>query len=257
MSKKYFWLKLKEDFFRQKEIKKLRSIAGGDTYTVIYLKMQLLSIKNAGKLFFENVGDDFANELSLELDEDENNVKMTLAFLERHGLIEYCDNNEYLLHEAVKSIGSETDVAERVRKHREKKNKLLQCNEPETICYTEIDIDIDIDKDIDKDKDKEKDNTTLDSFEIFWMYYDKKTSRNKCLAKWKKIKPELHQTIYNHVKEYVKSTPDKKYRKNPETYLNNECWNDEIVYPKGTVKPVEQQQEDFKKLCEENKKYFE
>ena len=147
-SKKYFWLKLKEDFFRQKEIKKLRSIAGGDTYTVIYLKMQLLSIKNAGKLFFENVGDDFANELALELDEDENNVKMTLAFLERHGLIEYCDNNEYLLHEAVKSVGSETDVAERVRKHREKKTKLLQCNEPETICYTEIE------KDIDKEKDK-------------------------------------------------------------------------------------------------------
>ena len=84
-----------------------------------------------------------------------------------------------------------------------------------------------------------KDNPTLDSFEIFWMYYDKKTSRNKCLAKWNKIKPELYQTIYNHVKEYVKSTPDKKYRKNPETYLNNECWNDEIVKGKDQLSSVD------------------
>ena len=36
--KKYYWLKLKEDFFRDKKIKKLRKIAGGDTYTIIYLK---------------------------------------------------------------------------------------------------------------------------------------------------------------------------------------------------------------------------
>ena len=43
-TKKYYWLKLNEGFFRDKKIKKLRKIAGGDTYTVIYLKMQLLSL---------------------------------------------------------------------------------------------------------------------------------------------------------------------------------------------------------------------
>ena len=47
-NKKYFWLKLKDNFFNQKEIKKLRRIAGGDTYTIIYLKLQLLSIKKEG-----------------------------------------------------------------------------------------------------------------------------------------------------------------------------------------------------------------
>ena len=47
--KKYYWLKLKDDFFRDKKMKKLRNIAGGDTYTIIYLKMQLLSLKNRQK----------------------------------------------------------------------------------------------------------------------------------------------------------------------------------------------------------------
>ena len=49
--KRYYWLKLKENFFNQKEVKKLRRVAGGDTYTIIYLKLQLLSLKNGGKLF--------------------------------------------------------------------------------------------------------------------------------------------------------------------------------------------------------------
>lgn len=49
-SRCYLWLKLPDDFFRQKPIKKLRKIAGGDTYTIIYLKMLLISLKNMAKL---------------------------------------------------------------------------------------------------------------------------------------------------------------------------------------------------------------
>lgn len=48
MGKRYWWLKLPENFFDAIEIKKLRRIAGGDTYTIIYLKMMLLSLKNNG-----------------------------------------------------------------------------------------------------------------------------------------------------------------------------------------------------------------
>ena len=43
MAKRYYWLKLKDDYLDSPKIKKLRKIAGGDTYTIIYLKMQLLS----------------------------------------------------------------------------------------------------------------------------------------------------------------------------------------------------------------------
>ena len=62
--KKYYWLKLKEDFFRQPRMKKLRKVAGGDTYTIIYLKMQLLSLENEGTLFFEGIEDDFIDSVS-------------------------------------------------------------------------------------------------------------------------------------------------------------------------------------------------
>ena len=142
-NKKFYWPKLKNDFFNQKEIKKLRRIAGGDTYTIIYLKMQLLSLKNDGKIFFDGIEDTFAEELALEIDEDPKNVEVTLLFLEKCGFIEKGGEDEYFLPQAQESLGSETAGAARVRRHREKE-KALQCNSPVTIGNTEIEKEIDI-----------------------------------------------------------------------------------------------------------------
>lgn len=147
-NKKYYWLKLKDDFFKQKEIKKLRKIAGGDTYTIIYLKMQLLSLKTDGILVFEGIENNIVEELALELDEDVENVKVTWLYLEKHGIVEPINNEQFLLPKTIELIGSETSVAARVRKFREKQ-KLLQCNTGETNSNTEIEIDIE--KEIDKD----------------------------------------------------------------------------------------------------------
>lgn len=135
-NKKYYWLKLKDDFFRQKEIKKLGKIAGGDTYTIIYLKMLLLAIKNDNKLYFEGVEECFVDELALELDEDVDNVKVTLEFLQNQRLIEMISEDEYSLLQCETMTGVESASAERVRKHRLKRKeeqKKLQCNTEVTV----------------------------------------------------------------------------------------------------------------------------
>ncbi len=140
MAKRYYWLKLKADWFSDKRIKKLRSIAGGDTHTIIYLKMMLLSLKDEGKLYFEGVEDNFASEIAFALDEDAENVKLTLAFLQRHGLIEIGDDDEYQLTEVPTIISSDTASTIRSRECRERKKQLalgqevLQCNTNETDC---------------------------------------------------------------------------------------------------------------------------
>ena len=144
MAKKYFWLKLKNDFFTQPKIKKLRRIAGGDTYTIIYLKMQLLSLKNDGRLFYEGIEDDFPEEIALTIDEDPENVRVTVQYLLSQGLMENCSESEYVMTETQNLIGSETDSARRVRKSRER--KALQCNTDVTNCNTEIEKEIELDK---------------------------------------------------------------------------------------------------------------
>lgn len=66
------------------------------------------------------------------------------------------------------------------------------------------------------------------SFLKFWNLYQKKCDRAKCEAKWKKLKPDEVKAIFQTLPSYIDSTPDVTYRKNPLTYLNGKCWNDEV-----------------------------
>lgn len=67
-----------------------------------------------------------------------------------------------------------------------------------------------------------------DHFDDFWCLYDKKKDRKKCAAKFSKLKEKDITKIFETLPAYIRSTPDENYRKNPLTYLNGECWNDEI-----------------------------
>lgn len=149
--RRFYWLKLKEDFFESKRIKKLRRLAGGDTLTIIYLKMQLKSIKTDGVLRYTGLEKSFAEELALDLDENPEDVGLLLNYLLSVGLIETSDNINFLLPYAVESTGSEGASAERVRNFRER--QALLCN----VDVTEVKRigNVEIEKEIEIDKEKE------------------------------------------------------------------------------------------------------
>lgn len=65
-------------------------------------------------------------------------------------------------------------------------------------------------------------------FEDFWNAYDKKVDAKKCKRKFMKLADYQRTMIMNTVEDYVLSTPDRQYRKNPYTWLNGEGWKDEI-----------------------------
>jgi len=71
--------------------------------------------------------------------------------------------------------------------------------------------------------------TVWPAFSDFWELYDKKIDRSKCEKKFGKISQEAREKLMQHLVSYVASTPDKNYRKNPETYLNNQSWENEII----------------------------
>ena len=179
-NKRYYWLKLKKDFFDSKEMKKLRKLAGGDTFTIIYLKMQLLSLDDEGKLYFDGVEDSFAEEIALQIDEEPENVKVTILYLQKVGLIEMQADNELFLSEVPYMTGSETDKAEYMRKKRQQKSKCViskgnnvtQMLPDVTKCYTEIEKETEKDKD--KEKEKETDNnisTGVDGISPIHIHY--------------------------------------------------------------------------------------
>lgn len=117
--KRYFWLKLHDDFFTSKRIKKLRKIAGGDTYLIIYLKMQLKTLKTNGLMEFTGLESDIAEEIALDIDEEPDNVRVTLNYLLSNGLAE--TNDRYIFFPyAVENTGSEGSSAKRMRDLRER-----------------------------------------------------------------------------------------------------------------------------------------
>lgn len=264
-NKKYFWFKLKEDFFRNKKIKKLRRIAGGDTYTIIYLKMQLLSLKDNGNLYFEDVEETFAEEIALEIDEDVDNVKVTLMFLLKNGLIEQVSEDEYSLVETKECIGSETASTLRSRKSRalkqENEQKALQCNTNATNCNTEIDIEKEIEL---RDKDKVKEikrkygeyqNVKLTDKEYNSLISEYGSSTDeiiKYLDEYIEMKGTKYKSCYMAIKKWVvAAVKEKKNRPNASnTYRREEIvpdWFNKDIQPQQATTEEQQEIEDMLK----------
>ena len=91
------------------------------------------------------------------------------------------------------------------------------------------------------DKDKNESETELyPTFQDFWECYNKKTgSIKKIQPKWDRLKHEIKCEIMEYIPHYIASQPEKQYRKNPETFLNNEGWKDEIINDKRfNKKPI-------------------
>lgn len=179
--KRYYWLKLQDDFFDSKRIKKLRKLASGDTFTIIYLKMQLLAMKRDGVLEYTGLEDSFSKELALDLDEDEDNVAVTVAYLLSCGLLETSDDREYFVPYAVLNTGSEGSSTKRVREHRER--KALQCNTDVTPVKQigNVEKDIEIEKREEKSSGRAKRFTppTLDEVRAYCIERGKGVDADK------------------------------------------------------------------------------
>lgn len=172
--KRYYWLKLQNDFFSRKEIKRLRRIAGGDTLTIIYLKMLCRSLKDNGKLYYDGLDNDFVSELAMDIDEDTENVQITVNYLIKTGLLEQIDEVEYTLKDAESNTGSETAAAGRMRRCRAKKVTEMRNNVTQELQVGYVEIEIEKEKEIDKEIEEEieKEEERPSSSEILKMYGD-------------------------------------------------------------------------------------
>lgn len=170
--KRYWWLKLPETFFQQKEVRALRRRENGSVLILIYIKMQLSSLQTGGVLLFDGYEDSFAEELAFQIDEDPEDVQKVIDFLKKHGLLVEKSDNEIYLPAVTENTGTEGSSAERVRNYRKKK-ELLQCNTAcensmlqsnaqasqcdsySLLCHGEKELDIEKDIDIELEKEKE------------------------------------------------------------------------------------------------------
>lgn len=119
-SRRFYWLKLPEDFFRRGYIRRLRNRENGDRLVLIYLELLLAALKTEGRLPADG---DPAEELALELYEEESEVKALLQYLTEYGKLTSENDAEYHLTDCEEMTGSETGDARRMRDSRRRRQE--------------------------------------------------------------------------------------------------------------------------------------
>ena len=198
--KRYYWFKMEQSFFEQKEIKYLRRLPGGDTYTIIYLKLILKSLENDGKIYYENIVDDYSQEWALEIEEDEKAVSFLVAFLINKGLMIDCGFDEFEITKTKSLVGSETASAERKRRQRERERELLQFNDvtdsQKNVTLSQvghIESEIEIEKEIDKEAEASTATSTNSDFQNLIELYQ---------ANFGIVKPILYDDLKADLEDY-------------------------------------------------------
>lgn len=136
--KRFYWLKLKDDFFNpveNPEIARIMALPGGAECMVAYLKLMLASVKHRGKIFLKQIEDTPEDELALMTSERKDIIKMLLAFCFKANIIEAGTEKGqsfYLLKQVAGMLDSETEDAVRKRKTQQNNEMLLLPRPPQS-----------------------------------------------------------------------------------------------------------------------------
>ena len=155
---KFYWLKLKRDFFKRHDITILESMPNGKEYSLFYLKLMLESIDHEGMLRFSEQIPYNEQMLAAITNTNIDTVRSAIKVLEQLKLLEILDDETIYMTEVENMIGSasDSDGARRIRRYRENQ-KALQ-NVTQCVTNRNESKSIELDKDIELDI-KENSNT--------------------------------------------------------------------------------------------------
>ncbi len=125
-SKRYYWLKLKKDFFQQHQIKVLKALPNGRLYALIYLELMAESTSHEGELRYSKLLPYDTVTLASVIDEDKDNVEKAIETLCKLELVEILYDGTIFMNEVYKMLGSETGSAQRKREYRERIGTMSQ-----------------------------------------------------------------------------------------------------------------------------------
>ena len=188
--KVYYWLKLNKDFFEDDTITWIEEQENGKDYIIFYLKLSLRSLQDEGYLI-RYVGEKLipydVKALAKLTNTSPDTVAVAMKLFIEIGLISRLDSGEIYLNQIDEMIGSETESAKRVRRHRAKKEMLqsnnipLQCNNDVIKSNTELEKELEIDKEIEIDKETEEEQEEADKIIL------SKKLKEKIITEWNKL----------------------------------------------------------------------
>ena len=212
--KRFYWLKLKKDFFKKAEIMILENMPAGKDYEIFYLKLLCESTAHEGRLRLSETIPYDETMLGAVTNTDPNTVKMAVQVLTKLGLMEVLDDGTLFMTELSGMVGSaaNNDNANRQRRFREKKKA-------EEIAETKVAI-------LPEAPKKETKKEYGEGFERFWAVYPRKVNKgaafDKYLARLRSgfSEDELLRSAEGYAMECRKYGTEQRYIKHAATFLS-------------------------------------
>ena len=271
-SNRYYWLKLKRDFFKRHDVQIIEDIQpNGKEYVLFYLKLMVESIDHDGELRFSDTIPYNAQMLATITRTNIDVVRGALKALAELGMIEILSDQTIYMTAVEKMIGSavDNDNANRQRRFRERQKQLALQERYDCVTKNNESKSIDIDKDIDTppiipptgENDAVEKAKADTSFEVFWKAYPKKVGKQDAKKAFERAMKKNHLSVetlvtaiesQKHSEQW--SRENGRFIPNPSTWLNQGRWEDELqeqqrkVYPKKTTDPSETHNYDMDEL---------
>ena len=243
MDGKYYWLKLKRDFFKRHDIRIIESMDNGKDYILFYLKLLCESVDHEGNLRFSDQIPYNESMLATITNTNVDIVRAAIKIFHQLGMMDIMDDGTYFMSEVEKMIGSaaDNDNANRQRRFRERQ-KQLALNAPVTKSNAGVTETVTKDNESkSKSKSKNKDNTSnLEAeFDQAWSIYPKKQGKKRAFEAYARSRKKgiPQEQIINGIHDYLlyikRKKVEEQFIKQGATFFSQEAWADEWIPVSG------------------------
>lgn len=226
---RFYWLKMKRDFFKRHDIKIIEAMPNGKDYLLFYLKLLCESVDHDGNLRFSEQIPYNEEMLSVITNTNIDIVRSAIKVFMQLEMMEMMDDGTFYMNEVSKMIGScaDNDNANRQRAFRERKKQALLQDRYATVTKNNES------KSKRKSKSIEIDNTYSQEFESIWSEYPKKQGKQNALKAYLKARNDgidkdtilMGLRAYKRYIEVQKIEP--RYVKQGSTWFYQRCWEDD------------------------------
>lgn len=238
---RFYWLKLKRDFFKRHDIRIIESMPNGKEYILFYLKLLCESVDHDGNLRFSDQIPYSEEMLSTITNTNVDIVRSAIKIFAQLGMMEIYDDGTYFMNEVDRMIGSavDNDNANRQRRFRERQKALALSD-----SYVDVTKN---NESKSKSKSKSKNNISssilADEFEELWSLYPKgrKQGKKKALESYQKARKAgtTFEAVRDGLESYVRYIEaeriETRFIKQASTFFNQQAWQDEWTTSKAQI----------------------
>ena len=214
-SKKFYWLKLKRDFFKRHDIFIIEGMEGGMEISHFYIKLMLESVDHDGELRFNETIPYTPEMLSSITRMSLDSVKRSIEVLESFGLLEQTEDGTYILPKVTSMIdsASDTDVARRARRYREKQK--AECDELSQQALQNVTVSVTNRHEIQsksKRKSKSKSKENIEKNHLSFSHPSIEEVKAYCDERGNSVDPEAFVAFYASKGWKVGNSPMKDWK---------------------------------------------